>query len=178
MSKIDELLWEKSMAEADKLADQNWNTDVIEEKLPDGTTLFVARNLELERCIAQGETPEEALEELKKATHVHLAASLYYNLPIPKPKKEVAYAFEVYSVFYIGNWFDGISQMESIQTISLSTIDSIFEVANHLVGTPRKTISNLFLTTTIETLDSGSDSLIVNTNDAEIYSTTGQKLVV
>ena len=76
MSKIDELLWEKSMAEADKLADQNWNTDVIEEKLPDGTTLFVARNLELERCIAQGETPEEALEELKKATHVHLAASL------------------------------------------------------------------------------------------------------
>ncbi|MCY4010047.1 MAG: type II toxin-antitoxin system HicB family antitoxin [Anaerolineaceae bacterium] len=88
MKKFDDAIWEKSMSEAEILASQNWGIDVIEEKLPDGITLFVARNLELERCIAQGETREEALEELKKATHVHLAACLYYNLPVPKPKIE------------------------------------------------------------------------------------------
>lgn len=85
MDNFDDTLWEKSLAEAEKLACRDWETDVIKEELSNGTIVYVARNLELERCIAQGDTPEEALAELKEATRVHLAASLQYNLPIPTP---------------------------------------------------------------------------------------------
>ena len=123
MNKFDEALWEIAMEKAKKLASRDWETKVIEEELSDGTLVFVARNLDLERCIAQGETREQALEELKDATHVHIATSLYYNLPITKPKRdnEVMFVVTPGYAFLLGDEFDLVSQIESVQSKSLST---------------------------------------------------------
>lgn len=81
MSEIDQALWQR----AEQLAAQEWECHVAQEELLDGSPVYLARNLELPGCLAQGHTPEEALAELKEATCVYLAASLHHQLPIPTP---------------------------------------------------------------------------------------------
>ena len=81
MSEIDQAVWHR----AEELAAQEWEYSVVREELLDGSPVYLARNLELPGCLAQGDTPEEALAELKEATCVYLAASLHHQLPIPSP---------------------------------------------------------------------------------------------
>ena len=81
MSEINQAIWDR----AEELAAQEWEFSVVKEELSDGSPVYLARNLELPGCLAQGDTPEEALVELKEATCVYLAAYLHHQLPSPTP---------------------------------------------------------------------------------------------
>lgn len=48
-------------------ADRNTNAFIEQETLPDGTTVWVARDLELDGCIAQASSYAEALAALEIA---------------------------------------------------------------------------------------------------------------
>ena len=132
------------------------------------------RNLDLraQDVFAHGETPEEALEELKEAIHVHLATSLYYNLPIPKPKKYIEFAVAVGNAFHFGDEFDVASEIvERVQSISIGTSYSFLKVSNHPAIAPSH---NFFFTTTPEIPASGNVDSIVYANNDELHSTAGQ----
>lgn len=73
-------------------------TDVI---FRDGTTtdgyLYIAETIELEGCVVQGETIEEAKENLRLFRIDYIQHLLEHNLPIPEPVAPAAQAM----VFHI-----------------------------------------------------------------------------
>ena len=91
MSEINQAVWER----AEELAAQEWEYSVVKEELSDGSPVYLARNLELPGCLAQGDTPEEALVELKEATCVYLAASLHHPAAHHHPgqRRQKRYAY-------------------------------------------------------------------------------------
>ncbi len=61
------------------------------EVFPDETTItnercYIARHPDLEGCMAQGDTPEEALDNLEQTCAEWLLALKEDGLPIPEPK--------------------------------------------------------------------------------------------
>jgi predicted RNase H-like HicB family nuclease len=70
-----------------EIAKQGYSTDLLKEKTTDGDFVFIAINPELENCMAQGETPQEALEALEEVRIDYIEHLLEFNLPIPYPKQ-------------------------------------------------------------------------------------------
>jgi predicted RNase H-like HicB family nuclease len=64
------------------------HTIVVEyESDPKGFTGYFAYHPELEGCMAQGATPEEALASLAEARRMWIAHSLKHKLPVPAPRR-------------------------------------------------------------------------------------------
>jgi predicted RNase H-like HicB family nuclease len=62
-----------------------YTVEMLRDKATDGSYIYLARNPELDGCMAQGETPEEALEYLDEVRIEYLEHLLEHNLPIPYP---------------------------------------------------------------------------------------------
>ena len=58
---------EKLLKQATELADRNYALLVSVEKTTSGQALYMAKNPELIGCMAQGETLEEAIKNLREA---------------------------------------------------------------------------------------------------------------
>jgi len=72
-----------------EIAKQGYTTDLLKEKTTDGYSVYIANNPELEDCMAQGETPQEALEALEEVRIDYVEHLLEFNLPIPNPNQIV-----------------------------------------------------------------------------------------
>lgn len=77
------------LEQARALALRNYTTILSSENLSDGTEMFLARNPELEGCMAQGETPEVAQSNLLEARIDYIYFLLEDGLPVPDPTSEV-----------------------------------------------------------------------------------------
>lgn len=73
-----------------QLADRNYTTVVFREIADDNEVLFVALNPELEGCVVQGLTPDEALESLASFRVEYIAHLLEHGLTVPDPEPLVA----------------------------------------------------------------------------------------
>jgi len=78
---MDNVLLEK----AKFLAARNYTTSILEDKLADRTVVYMAKNPELDGCMAQGDTPEEAIENLSEARVDYIYDSLEDGVAIPEP---------------------------------------------------------------------------------------------
>ena len=74
------------MKEAEKLAARPYIDQVIKDETTSGKPIFVALSPELEGCIAQGVTLEEAIQNLKEARIDYIYSLLEDGLPVPKPQ--------------------------------------------------------------------------------------------
>jgi antitoxin HicB len=63
-----------------------YNTEVVREEDKGGNEFYVARHPELEGCLAQGQTPEEALASLREATELYIRGLLKRGIDIPLPQ--------------------------------------------------------------------------------------------
>lgn len=79
----------QQLEQARALALRNYTTILSSEKLNDDTAMFLARNPELEGCMAQGETPEAAQSNLLEARIDYIYFLLEDGLPVPDPTHEV-----------------------------------------------------------------------------------------
>lgn len=70
---------------AELLAARNYFTVVNREKTDDGEYYYVASNPNLSGCVADGQTPEEAKQELAKARTDYIYYLLEDNLVVPEP---------------------------------------------------------------------------------------------
>ncbi|MGA2505100.1 MAG: type II toxin-antitoxin system HicB family antitoxin [Anaerolineales bacterium] len=78
---MDKLLREKAI----ELSKMGYATDLLRDKTTDGEYIFLAVNPELEGCMAQGETPEDAVANLEDVRIDYMEHLLEFNLPIPCP---------------------------------------------------------------------------------------------
>lgn len=69
-----------------EIANSGFTTELRKEKTTDGDSLYLAVSPELDGCIAQGETAEEALESLEEIRLEYIEHLLEFNLPIPSPQ--------------------------------------------------------------------------------------------
>ncbi len=58
---------------------------IFPELTSEGTVVFVARHPELEGCTSHGDTPEEALSNLREARELWLRMALEDGLTPPRP---------------------------------------------------------------------------------------------
>lgn len=79
----------QQLEQARALALRNYTTILSSENLSDGTEMFLARNPELEGCMAQGETPEAAQSNLLEARIDYIYFLLEDGLPVPDPASEI-----------------------------------------------------------------------------------------
>lgn len=70
---------------AEELANREYAVGVFSEETRDGKTLWVATNAELLGCLAQGESQEEALRNLREARVDYIASLVEDGLPVPHP---------------------------------------------------------------------------------------------
>jgi predicted RNase H-like HicB family nuclease len=77
MSKIDE--------QATKLAAKPYTVVIFRDSTTDGDHIYVALTPELDGCVAQGETIEEAQENLDAVRVDLIAHLLEHSLPVPEP---------------------------------------------------------------------------------------------
>lgn len=76
---------ERLLEQAEKLASRNYMVSVYEDKLSDGTTIYMAKNPELSGCMAQGETIEDAINNLRDARIDYIYDSLEDGISVPDP---------------------------------------------------------------------------------------------
>lgn len=76
------------LQQAKQLAQRPYTTILSSENLSDGTEMFLARNPELEGCMAQGETPEAAQSNLLEARIDFIYFLLEDGLSVPDPARE------------------------------------------------------------------------------------------
>ena len=89
---------------AKELATKDYAIRIVVDKTTDGESIYMASNPELEGCMAQGETVEEAQSILEEVRIDYLAHLLEYGLPIPGPReKETTTKVEKNSSVYIPN---------------------------------------------------------------------------
>ncbi len=72
-------------ARAEKLSERAYSVEVVTDETTEGMPIYLARILELEGCMAQGETIEQALENLKEAKLDFIESLLEDGLPVPSP---------------------------------------------------------------------------------------------
>jgi predicted RNase H-like HicB family nuclease len=72
----------------------------------DGKPCYVARHPELYGCMAQGDTPQEAVAELERARSDYIAALLVSNIqvPVPDPARAIARSEPMTPVAKITMW--------------------------------------------------------------------------
>ena len=71
--------------EAVKLAERPYFEKIVLDETTDGEPIFVAYSPELEGCIAQGDTVEEARKNLSEARVDCIQSLLEDGLPVPDP---------------------------------------------------------------------------------------------
>ena len=69
-----------------EISNMGYATDLFIDKTTDGDSLYLAQNPELEGCMAQGETPEEALTYLDEVRVDYIEHLLEHDLNVPFPK--------------------------------------------------------------------------------------------
>lgn len=75
--------------QAISLAKLAYTVELLRDKTTDGEYIFLARNPELEGCMAQGLTEEEALNNLDDVRIEHIEHLLEHHLPIPYPNHAI-----------------------------------------------------------------------------------------
>lgn len=73
------------LEQAKKMASRNYKLLMFEDKLSNGTTIYMAKNPELKGCMAQGMTIGESIENLAEARIDYIYDSLEDGVPIPDP---------------------------------------------------------------------------------------------
>lgn len=68
---------------AEKLAEAGYTTKIALDETTSGRPVWFVTVLELPGCMAQGETPIEALENLRQARIEYILSLLEDNLPVP-----------------------------------------------------------------------------------------------
>jgi len=63
-----------------------YTTELLRDKTTDGDQIYLALNPELEGCMAQGETPQDAITNLEEVRVDYFEHLLEFNLPIPNAK--------------------------------------------------------------------------------------------
>jgi predicted RNase H-like HicB family nuclease len=63
-----------------------YSTFVIPDVTTDNEPCYVAYHPELEGCMSHGNTPEEALHNLREVTQVYVSALLEKGLEVPRPQ--------------------------------------------------------------------------------------------
>ena len=71
---------------AQKLASRPYLTVVLRDETTDGDLIYVAMNPELEGCVAQGDTPEEARHNLDETRIDFIRYMLEDGVLIPEPQ--------------------------------------------------------------------------------------------
>ncbi len=74
------------MTKIDELMQRQYAYVVTPDEATDGTMLYVAKHPDLPGCMSQGDTPEEALENLREARRLYFETLLEMNLEIPDPR--------------------------------------------------------------------------------------------
>ncbi len=74
-----------------ELSKRGYTIELLRDKTTDGGYIYLARNPELEGCMAQGLTEEEALRNLDEVRIEHIEHLLEHNLAVPYPM-EVPYS--------------------------------------------------------------------------------------
>src|SRR5688572_33367163 len=72
--------------EAMLLANQPYTTIVFRDRTTDGEYGYVAINPQLPGCVSDGDTPEEAIDNLLDARILYIETSLEDGLVIPEPR--------------------------------------------------------------------------------------------
>lgn len=67
-----------------------YTVELLRDKTTDGEYIYLARNPELEGCMAQGLTEEEALANLDEVRIEHIEHLLENHLDVPYPNRAVA----------------------------------------------------------------------------------------
>ncbi len=82
----------KNRKKAEELAALNWTVCVIADNLSDGHPVYVAypMALEMDGCMAQGATREEAISNLEDCLANYIEFMLDDGLPIPIPVKTIS----------------------------------------------------------------------------------------
>lgn len=81
---------ETILEKAKKIASENYQIQVYLDETTDGGNIYVALNPELYGCLAQGETREEAIQNLYDFRVDYIAHLIENKLPIPKPIRCIA----------------------------------------------------------------------------------------
>lgn len=79
----------KFIEKAKELAAKEYVVRVYTDEASDGEIIFMATNPELDGCMAQGETAEEALSILDEVRVDYFAHLIEYGLPIPEPAETI-----------------------------------------------------------------------------------------
>ena len=72
------------------LSKLGYTIELLRDRTTDGDYIYLARNPELEGCMAQGLTEKEALENLNQIRIEHIEHLLEHHLPIPEPNHAFA----------------------------------------------------------------------------------------
>lgn len=75
------------LKDALELARRPYTTIVFRDRTTDDDYLYVAVNPELEGCLAQGETAQEAQDNLNAFRIDYIQHLLEHHLPVPEPKR-------------------------------------------------------------------------------------------
>jgi predicted RNase H-like HicB family nuclease len=70
-----------------ELSKMGYKIDLLKDKTTEDEYIYLAVNPELEGCMAQGETPQDALANLEEVRVDYFEHLLEFNLPIPAPKQ-------------------------------------------------------------------------------------------
>ena len=71
--------------EAEKLAERPYLIEVVKDETTDDQPIYVARITELEGCIGQGKTYDEAVADVNQAKVDFIESLLEDGLPVPAP---------------------------------------------------------------------------------------------
>jgi len=98
---------------AQKLASRPYLTVVLRDETTEGEPIYVAMNPELEGCVAQGDTPEEARYNLNETRIDFIRYMLEDDVPIPEPQS-ISNA-----VINVNTDFESTSEAENVAVDSL-----------------------------------------------------------
>lgn len=73
--------------EATRLANRSYRTLVFLDETTEGEPIYVALNPELKGCVSQGDTPDEAIANLREARVDFIYFLLEDGLDVPEPKQ-------------------------------------------------------------------------------------------
>ena len=73
------------LEKAIELSKLGYIVELLRDKTTDDDYIYLARNPELEGCMVQGLTEEEALANLEQVRVEHIEHLLEHNLPVPLP---------------------------------------------------------------------------------------------
>lgn len=73
--------------EATRLANRSYRTLVFLDETTEGEPIYVALNPELKGCVSQGDTPDEAVTNLREARFDFIYFLLEDGLDVPEPQQ-------------------------------------------------------------------------------------------